>query len=334
MSSDSWKEIAKRKVQDLPVSSETDNELWSKVAAEIGQSKVKNRIFLFPSRTWAYAASVACLIGVFASIVFLRNQQDPAPQAPFAHQRPKPTLDPSERGTTASVEKIEVAKPTMPQKKNSNAREVQLTAHHAVIHHQLTDGSELSLNAHSSLQIDRQFNQQKREVRLQGEATFEVVSNKTKPFVVHFGDCALTVLGTKFNVRNVPGETFMEVTVLEGTVSVQTAKKEKFVLTKGQQLFIPGEGKPSAQEVDALLYSAWNTTHLQFNNESLETVFKILGRKYGRLITLEPVIKKCSFSGDLSDLPFDEALAVVTHTHSLQVRNHMGAYQISGNVCE
>src|SRR5699024_3373461 len=60
----------------------------------------------------------------------------------------------------------------------------------------LSDGTKMRLNSKTKIWIPRDYNQQTREVKLQGEAYFEVVHNKEKPFVVHTPQATIKDLGT------------------------------------------------------------------------------------------------------------------------------------------
>jgi len=81
----------------------------------------------------------------------------------------------------------------------------------------LTDGSEVTLGARSSLEVA--FRLHERRVALtSGLAFFSVSKNPSRPFIVLVGDKEVRVVGTKFEVRRDPDG--MRVSVVEGTVEV------------------------------------------------------------------------------------------------------------------
>lgn len=81
----------------------------------------------------------------------------------------------------------------------------------------LTDGSEVTLGARSSLEVA--FGLHERRVTLtSGLAFFSVSKNPSRPFIVLVGDKEVRVVGTKFEVRRDPEG--MRVSVVEGTVEV------------------------------------------------------------------------------------------------------------------
>lgn len=86
----------------------------------------------------------------------------------------------------------------------------------------LPDGSEVTLNTHS--QIDLEFSQQRRKVILiRGEANFVVEPDKKRPFIVVAGDKIVEAVGTAFNVKAQGKQ--IEVTVTEGLVTITSAIK-------------------------------------------------------------------------------------------------------------
>ena len=65
----------------------------------------------------------------------------------------------------------------------------------------LSDGTRVMLNANSTLEYPASFDDAEvREVRLKGEAHFEVTKNPHRPFVVKAGEMQTQVLGTIFDV--------------------------------------------------------------------------------------------------------------------------------------
>lgn len=85
----------------------------------------------------------------------------------------------------------------------------------------LKDGSVILLNSKSSLSIVKGFNEQTREVNLVGEAFFDVMHQKDKPFKVHTEDFDINVLGTSFNVKIYPNEPTSETTLIKGLIMME-----------------------------------------------------------------------------------------------------------------
>ena len=86
---------------------------------------------------------------------------------------------------------------------------------------QLTDGTIVNLNYGSRIKYPREFTGNKREIKLIGEAYFDVAHNANKPFIVETGKLNIKVLGTEFNVQAYPGDENVSTTLVKGKVSLE-----------------------------------------------------------------------------------------------------------------
>lgn len=90
----------------------------------------------------------------------------------------------------------------------------------------LSDGTKVMLNANSTLEYPASFDDAEvREVRLKGEAHFEVTKNPHRPFVVKAGEMQTQVLGTVFDVKAYRKDA-PKVTLMQGKVKVSNADTE------------------------------------------------------------------------------------------------------------
>ena len=90
----------------------------------------------------------------------------------------------------------------------------------------LSDGTKVRLNANSTLEYPVSFDDAEvREVRLKGEAHFEVTKNPHRPFVVKAGEMQTQVLGTIFDVKAYRKDA-PKVTLMQGKVKVSNADTE------------------------------------------------------------------------------------------------------------
>ena len=90
---------------------------------------------------------------------------------------------------------------------------------------ELLDGSEVILNSKSKITYDKKSWNQKRELRLVGEAFFKV--EKGEKFSVITSNGIVNVLGTEFNV--ISKKNYFDVICYEGKVSVDT-NKDNYIL--------------------------------------------------------------------------------------------------------
>ena len=82
----------------------------------------------------------------------------------------------------------------------------------------LPDGTQVWLNAASSIKFPTAFTGKERNVELSGEAYFEVAKNKSMPFHVSSAGQTIEVLGTHFDVNAYSDEASLKTTLLEGSV--------------------------------------------------------------------------------------------------------------------
>lgn len=143
----------------------------------------------------------------------------------------------------------------------------------------LNDGTKVHLNSMSSLRFPLTFEAGKREVELAGEAYFEV--NKTgHPFIVSTQGMQIEVLGTTFNISAYPGEEY-QATLVSGSVKVDTGEGQSLVLKPSQQAsLIPGSGNIQVRTVDTAFYTSWVKGKINFKDQRLEDIMRILSRWY------------------------------------------------------
>lgn len=145
----------------------------------------------------------------------------------------------------------------------------------------LDDGSVVSLNAQSTLQV--LFDDDRRDVRLvSGEAMFDVVTVVDRPFRVSTGSAVAEAVGTQFNVRYRGSDT--TVTVVEGLVDVQSITvsvpsqsasgstvPRSALLGVGQQARVVS-GEVAVVETDVHEVTSWRDRRLVFEARPLSDV--------------------------------------------------------------
>jgi ferric-dicitrate binding protein FerR (iron transport regulator) len=91
----------------------------------------------------------------------------------------------------------------------------------------LPDGSEVLLAGSSKIDFPAEFGKDYREVRLTGEAFFEISPNESTPFLVMAQDITVMVTGTRFSVTCYPGDEVTQTILLSGKVRVECTAKSK-----------------------------------------------------------------------------------------------------------
>jgi len=163
----------------------------------------------------------------------------------------------------------------------------------------LSDGTNVWLNASSSLSFSHDYNIKKRSVVLTGEAYFEVVKDQKHPFSVITGGQEVVVTGTHFNISNYQEDEAIQTTLLEGSVNVLSPAGSKKLLPGQQSLLI--SGRLTIKEIDAEEVIAWKNGDFLFNDERLEMIMKKLSRWYDFTVTYtDDDIKDKKFSGTIT----------------------------------
>jgi transmembrane sensor len=165
-------------------------------------------------------------------------------------------------------------------------------------HLQLPDGTNVWLNAASSLHYPVAFKGKTREVELTGEGYFEVAKDKTKPFSVTASGQKVTVLGTHFNINAYNDEPQVATTLVEGSVHVATGKHEA-LFKPGQQSLLK-TGELNVVPADLHLATAWKNGQLAFLRTDLKTVLRQISRWYDIDVEYQGSVPHFTISGDVS----------------------------------
>ena len=144
-------------------------------------------------------------------------------------------------------------------------------------HLTLADGTQVWLNAESRIEFPETFGSERREVRVQGEAYFEVKKDAKRPFIVHTDYFTTRVLGTSFNVRTY-NKRDAAVTLVSGRIQVN-AGEETQVLSPGQQATLAGTSL-KVQAVDTYPITQWKEGFFYFDNQTLFGIMQELSRWY------------------------------------------------------
>ena len=183
----------------------------------------------------------------------------------------------------------------------------------------LSDGTVVWLNAGSRLYYPDVFVGSKREVRLKGEAFFDVAKHVGMPFLVHAGKVTIRVLGTRFDVKAYEGEAAVTTTLISGKVQVtmDEEQEKKIVLSPNEKLTVmnpvtESEGAPErvgnalhylVQGVpraggDSLPETAWVEDRLVFSNETFDEVARVLERRFDvRIDIMDERLRDAHLSG-------------------------------------
>ena len=142
----------------------------------------------------------------------------------------------------------------------------------------LADGTKVWLNSNSSITFPTAFNGDSRQVKIIGEAYFEVAHNSSKPFSVKAGNQIVEDIGTVFNINSYGNEPAIRTTLVEGSVRV-TANGDAKVLKPGQRSVVT-KNSIFTQDSDSEAETAWVGGRFIFHDEELHGVMRQLARWY------------------------------------------------------
>ena len=214
----------------------------------------------------------------------------------------------------------------------------------------LPDGSVVWLNAGSKISYQGNFSGAMREIKLEGEAYFDVAKNPARPFIVHAGSINIKVLGTAFDVKSYPADSVIETTLIRGLIQVSKQddgnNNDAVYLHPNQKLTFVKSGKLSTLKISAnqaiqpesvfsiskvdiadekdLTETAWIYNRLKFRGDDFETLAKKLERWYNvKIYFKDDAVKKLRFNGSFENENVQQAF------DALQLANPF-SYRILG----
>jgi transmembrane sensor len=186
----------------------------------------------------------------------------------------------------------------------------------------LDDGTDVWLNAASSIRYPTVFNGNERSVEVTGEAYFEVAKDAKRPFKVKLNHQAeIVVLGTHFNVNAYDNEPSITTTLIEGSVRFVAEGKTGNPLDKKEKLLRPGQQTKMDQQtfnltvdnnVETAQVIAWKNGVFDFNGAGLKKVMQQLERWYDIEVVYQKNIPDIIFFGKMTkNLTLNDLLMIL-----------------------
>jgi ferric-dicitrate binding protein FerR (iron transport regulator) len=186
---------------------------------------------------------------------------------------------------------------------------------------QLSDGTTVLMNSGSKLIYPESFDGKTREVKLIGEAYFQVKSDREHPFYVDLNGYRIKATGTRFNISNYPGDkeisTFLEhgkVSLLmdcteNQTETVQLKENEIIILNKAQKQY-------KIQSTDGSRYLGWIKGLLILKKDSINNVADRLGRWYNAEIIFDEKLAQSGyvFTATFKQETLEEAMKLLSYS--------------------
>ncbi len=196
----------------------------------------------------------------------------------------------------------------------------------------LPDGTNVLLNARSTISYSPDFGISAREVSLTGQGYFDVTKDASKKFVVSTGNMSITVHGTKFNVYAYPERSIDEVSLVEGSVSVLSGRNELHMKPGEKVVYDKLSGNTSLTKTDNTRETAWMSPDITFTHAPLSEVFDVLQRRFGvTIIADENMDFKDRYTGNFTGRRLPEILSILKMHYHFQYKTTDNTITLTSN---
>lgn len=192
----------------------------------------------------------------------------------------------------------------------------------------LPDGTQAHMNESSKLSYQpNSFSNQHREIDFKGEAYFEVHHDQHHAFTIHGTDINVTVTGTKFHLSSYPESPTVTLCLLEGAVTLCSAKTSEQIKVKPYELcsFDKASGRfkiePISEE-DTAYYTALHHREMVFHSTPLKQVIDRISAIYDIDIQLQNIDENDRFTGTLPTSDLTQCMIVLSKLYNCQVNTN------------
>jgi ferric-dicitrate binding protein FerR (iron transport regulator) len=189
----------------------------------------------------------------------------------------------------------------------------------------LPDGSRAILAPNSRLEYAVSPRTGPREIRLDGEALFDVKHDEDRPFRVRTRRAVVEDLGTSFVVREYAADSRARVAVRSGAAALRAiddANSSPIDLRPGDGAYIDSIGTIARFIGDPESFGAWTAGYLTFDGATLPEVLSQLETWYDVEFRMtDSTLTKQHFTGGLSSTSLSKALEIlgpIVHAHFAQ----------------
>ncbi len=194
----------------------------------------------------------------------------------------------------------------------------------------LSDGSKIYLNRNSEFSYRKNFGKYARNVKLKGEAFFEISPDTKKPFIIDAGKASIRVVGTSFNVITSNRESEVEVFVKTGKVLLSdNSGSQSIQLNPGYVGTINSKIASKVLNTNPN-YLSWNTGYLDYSGQKLSVVFKDLKRVYNMdIVADDPSILDNPWHSPIDNLSQETIIRLICTSFNLSYTKDGNVYHLS-----
>lgn len=218
---------------------------------------------------------------------------------------------------------------------NTAPEPVMLSAKTKVLEQKLPDGSTVTLNKNT--EIAYVVNKKNvRQVKLKGEAYFEVVHNEEVPFEITIGDVVIKDIGTAFNVKALPGSNIIEVWVESGEVQFYSESSKGLTLVKGEKALYDKTTKQFTKSIPNPVENtiSYKSRIFQFRENTLREVLAQVNEVYGTSIRLsDERLGNCRVTTLFNNEDLETLLSIIAETLDLEIERSGDVITLKGQPC-
>lgn len=190
----------------------------------------------------------------------------------------------------------------------------------------LPDGSHVTLNSESKLEMPADFNDEVRRVKLEGEAFFDIARNEEKPFIIEVMGTETRVLGTSFTISAYPATQQVMVSVVTGHVEFSPIGSDaKIDLTPNQAgRFDLKTNKLSRMETAASDDAAWQDGKYVFRKVPFGIALERLEKHYDLEFVVSPDLENepLTTTIDVNTTSEEDLLSLLQVTFQVQIERN------------
>jgi transmembrane sensor len=196
----------------------------------------------------------------------------------------------------------------------------------------LPDGSKVWLNAGSRLSYPTIFKEHERRVHLDGEGFFKVQHNSKVPFIVENAGPEVKVYGTSFNVNAYADENLVTVALVEGKVSLKTARDEQFLKPGQVSYFDKSQSTLTIKDEKIDRFVCWREGKFIFRNTSIDAILRMLQREYNVAIELkDPAIANYRYNATFQYENLEQILELLEFSAPVKCEYIKGRFTEDGS---
>lgn len=200
----------------------------------------------------------------------------------------------------------------------------------AQLHIALADGTQVHMNAESSLQYPLRFSEGERRVVLDGEAYFDVAhqfikdkdgNRKRKPFIVESTNQTIEVLGTQFNVKAYGTEEYVKTNLISGLINLKFERGQSTLLQPNQQSILArSTAKVRVTRADPESSISWRNNIFAFHNAGLKEILSEIERWYDVRVDIDQWPSDRFYGEVKRDEPLSNVLELIESSSKLRFK--------------